>query len=193
MSVDQRRASLVEAALEIAIEDGVGAVTTRNVCSRANAHLSVFHYCFSGKGELVGLMIRRTLSNLTGGFVHDGVDDVASLIRHAHRLLATHWDEAFTLYELVVASARVEHGSENPPKYFAGFADGMEMLLALYAERDGYAWAPGTRAVSELIVTFLGGAGVGWVSDHVSTPSESSSEDLLDVFITMIEGLKVPA
>ena len=39
----ERRASLVRAAFDIALEEGVAAVTTRSVCARANAHLGVFH------------------------------------------------------------------------------------------------------------------------------------------------------
>lgn len=191
MPVEQGRATLVEAALEIAVEEGVGVVTTRNVCSRANAHLSVFHYCFSGKDELIEMMVRRIMSDLAESFDYSSSSNLRGLIRQAYHLLSSEWDYAFTLYELVVASARVDYEPGKEPSHFQTFIGGVEQLLVGYAEREGFRWAVPESVVATLIVTFLEGIGVGWISDHVPDPEKASREDALEAFIDMIEGLQV--
>ncbi|WP_295626767.1 TetR/AcrR family transcriptional regulator [uncultured Corynebacterium sp.] len=190
--VEERRANLVQAAMEIAEEKGVGAVTTRNVCNRADAHLSVFHYCFSGKGELVDLMIRETLDHLFVNFEKDSVTDTASFIRGAWRLLSDHWSRAFILYELVVHSARVERESDGDGSgHFESFVSGAEFLLDAFAERDGFRWAPDTRTVARIIVGMLAGIGMSWVTDHHEKPNEAGSSESLEAFIAMVESMQV--
>lgn len=191
MPVEQRRDTLVQAALEIAIEDGVGAVTTRNVCARANAHLSVFHYCFSGKGELVDMMVREISSRLNASFDLSRAQTLPDFIRHSSELLADEWSLAFTLYELVVASARVEHDEGKEPRHFSSLTDAIELLVAGYAEQSGFRWAVDQRTVAQLIVTFLAGTGVGWISDHVGKPPTADQVATVDTFVQLIDGLQI--
>ncbi|MFB7756763.1 TetR/AcrR family transcriptional regulator, partial [Streptomyces sp. NPDC056121] len=49
----QRRRQLVEAAIRVMARDGVAKTTTRSVVAEAGVSLSVFHYCFDSKQELL--------------------------------------------------------------------------------------------------------------------------------------------
>ncbi|MFJ2744303.1 TetR/AcrR family transcriptional regulator [Streptomyces sp. NPDC087440] len=53
MPAAQRRRQLVEAAIRAMARDGVAKTTTRSVVAEAGVSLSVFHYCFDSKQELL--------------------------------------------------------------------------------------------------------------------------------------------
>ncbi|RST05135.1 MULTISPECIES: TetR/AcrR family transcriptional regulator [Streptomyces] len=49
----ERRAQLTEAAIRAMTRDGVARTTTRSIAAEAGVSLSVFHYCFDSKQELL--------------------------------------------------------------------------------------------------------------------------------------------
>ncbi|CAM5593129.1 hypothetical protein GCM10010329_48730 [Streptomyces spiroverticillatus] len=53
MPAAQRRRQLVEAAIRAMARDGVAKTTTRSVVAEAGVSLSVFHYCFGSKQDLL--------------------------------------------------------------------------------------------------------------------------------------------
>ncbi|WLQ44571.1 TetR/AcrR family transcriptional regulator [Streptomyces laculatispora] len=53
----QRRRQLVEAAIRVMARDGVAKTTTRSVVAEAGVSLSVFHYCFDSKQELLEAVV----------------------------------------------------------------------------------------------------------------------------------------
>lgn len=57
---DDRRRSLVEAAISVMTRDGVRAATTRRIAEEAGASLATFHYCFHSKDELIAEVIEQT-------------------------------------------------------------------------------------------------------------------------------------
>ncbi|SEO96670.1 TetR/AcrR family transcriptional regulator [Amycolatopsis saalfeldensis] len=62
VSTAQRRAMLVDAAVQVIGEAGVGAATTRRIADRAGAPLATVHYCFRRKEDLY-LEVFRKLSD----------------------------------------------------------------------------------------------------------------------------------
>lgn len=61
VSAEQRRRDLTAAAIEVLIEGGPSAVTTRRVAERAGAPLGSVHYAFRGKDELLEAAAREVL------------------------------------------------------------------------------------------------------------------------------------
>lgn len=53
MSVEERRKQLVAAAIAVMTREGVRAATTRAIVAEADTSLSVFHYCFESKDQLL--------------------------------------------------------------------------------------------------------------------------------------------
>ncbi|MFF5363256.1 TetR/AcrR family transcriptional regulator [Streptomyces scabiei] len=69
----ERRRQLTEAAIRVMTRDGVPRTTTRSIAAEAGVSLSVFHYCFESKQEL----IESVITTITGHYV--------SLVREAIR------------------------------------------------------------------------------------------------------------
>ena len=55
----ERRRQLVDAAIVVMTRDGVRKATTRAIVKEAGTSLSVFHYCFDSKQELLDAVIRQ--------------------------------------------------------------------------------------------------------------------------------------
>jgi AcrR family transcriptional regulator len=61
--VEERRQELVDAAIRVMTRDGVTRATTRAISSEAGVSLSVFHYCFESKQELLEAVIQTIVSH----------------------------------------------------------------------------------------------------------------------------------
>lgn len=191
----ERRASLVRAALDIALEEGVAAVTTRSVCARANAHLGVFHYCFSGKGELLDLMYGETVSMLLGKFEEENVDTVSDFLRAVLKLLVDEWEHVYILNELVIFSSRVkEEGDQGMAalRYFEAFIEGTEFQLERCAERGGFRWAPNVRTPARIIVHSLFGVATARIIGAELDAGSFEFEETMNTYLSMLEALQVP-
>lgn len=62
LSVEDRRAQLVNCALTLADRGGMSAVTVRGVAEEAKVSLGVVHYCFDDKEQLVAAMIEKVIA-----------------------------------------------------------------------------------------------------------------------------------
>ncbi|MFC7446509.1 TetR family transcriptional regulator [Rhodococcus daqingensis] len=65
LPLDERRAQLLESALELADRGGIGEVTTRAVAAAAGVSTGVVHYCFEGKEQLLTAMAERLIAELS--------------------------------------------------------------------------------------------------------------------------------
>ncbi|UUU20372.1 TetR/AcrR family transcriptional regulator [Streptomyces sp. DSM 40750] len=61
----ERRRQLTEAAIRAMTRDGVPRTTTRSISAEAGVSLSVFHYCFHSKQEL----LESVITTITGHYV----------------------------------------------------------------------------------------------------------------------------
>jgi len=52
-TVDQRRAAILEAAIEVLASDGIAETTTRKIAARAGVNQAMLRYYFGSKDELL--------------------------------------------------------------------------------------------------------------------------------------------
>lgn len=74
LSVEERRAHLIEAAIGLAEKKGVAGVTTRDVAQAAGVSLGVVHYCFENKDALMTELVKALSAEL-----RDSIDADASM------------------------------------------------------------------------------------------------------------------
>ena len=72
LSAEERRQSIVDAAVQVIAEEGLARATTRRIAERADAPLGALHYCFRNKDELIQLVADQGALMLREAF--DGVD-----------------------------------------------------------------------------------------------------------------------
>lgn len=112
-SVEERREQLIDAAIQVLANEGLGRATTRNITEQANLALGAFHYAFRSKDELLESVIERVVS-ATERVLQDAVEDVRDDPNRAiPRMLEEFWnfidetpDLQLAQYELTVHALR---------------------------------------------------------------------------------------
>lgn len=146
MSVEERRALLVDAAIAVMAREGVANTTTRMIVAEAGMQLGVFHYCFSSKEELV-LEVTRTMGRRSWtaplGVLRQSADPV-ELIHLATRAywaeVQAHPLELMMSYELTQYALRQPGNEQAATEQYAGYYAGMEAFLTMIAEAGGCSW-----------------------------------------------------
>lgn len=178
LPAEQRRAQLLQAALQIAERDGLGAVTVRGVAERAGVSLGVVHYCYTDKEELL-----RELINAVNAEVHQaakaflsvefgsGEQGAEGLRRRLYDAIDLIWavisaspDRQLLTYEIISYSLRT-HGVPE-----VGLArdqqdsneDIVRIVLERTAESSGMRWEVGLEAMVKLVMCLVEGIGLRW-------------------------------
>src|ERR687898_1054936 len=106
MPLAQRRQQLVEAAIVVLTREGVPKTTTRAIVAEAGTSLSVFHYCFDSKQELLDAVI-KTLVGTTVDLAEASFDAGANRRQMIRAGLTAYWkhvvanpDQHLLTYEL---------------------------------------------------------------------------------------------
>lgn len=178
LPAEQRRAQLLQAALQIAEHDGLGAVTVRGVAERAGVSLGVVHYCYTDKEELL-----REVINAVNAEVHQaaaaflnvdfgsGEQGPEGLRRRLYDAIDLIWavisaspDRQLLTYEIISYSLRT-HGVPE-----VGLArdqqdsneDIVRIVLERTAESAGMRWTSGLDAMVKLVMCMVEGIGLRW-------------------------------
>jgi AcrR family transcriptional regulator len=167
----ERRAQLVQAALAVAIRDGIEAATVRAVAAEAGVSLGVVHYCFDDKDELlreVGKAIttknvrriqfpahERADARAALGAAFTGVWDSILENRGAQLLGFELMTTALRNPELrAVATVQLGHDSAMA-----------EQVLTEVAARAGIEWTVPVGRLARLCVTSINGVALAWLID----------------------------
>jgi AcrR family transcriptional regulator len=118
-SVDERRAQLVQAAVEVIAEDGLGRATTRRITDHADLALGAFHYAFRSKDELLEAVVERLGTELDTVLRDAAVERNLALEDTVERLVTAYWTEIdrapdlqLARYELTVHALREPRQSQ---------------------------------------------------------------------------------
>jgi AcrR family transcriptional regulator len=134
----ERRRQLTEAAIRAMTRDGVPRTTTRSIAAEAGVSLSVFHYCFESKQELIESVI-TTISGHYVSLVREAIRPRETLRETVRAGFQAYWDhvsahpgEHMLTYELTQYALR-EPGFEHLARrqyemYRVTYADLIEQL-----------------------------------------------------------------
>jgi AcrR family transcriptional regulator len=173
MPLMERRAQLVDAALTVAADEGIGAATVRRVAEEAGVALGVVHYCFEDKNELFGALAARIVDDLTGaGSAALDLDDAPSLEDALQAAIAGLWDtierspgEQLLTYEITTHALRhrAQHGVAL--RQYDVSQTAAEHMLSMAANVSRATW---TRPVADLAgeaLAVVDGVTLRWLVD----------------------------
>ncbi|MFI6171233.1 TetR/AcrR family transcriptional regulator [Nocardia sp. NPDC051052] len=199
MSVEERRAHLIEAAIGLAEKKGVAGVTTRDVAQAAGVSLGVVHYCFENKDALMTELVKALSMELRDSVdanetvwqdVGSGKEALQKLIRAGLELMwlnieATPERQLLT-YETTTYALR--EGEQTPAKLAIAreqynFNDSTVADILEHA-RDATAnqWSVPLRSLSRFTLNVIDGVVLRWLVDNDSE-SVRSQLDLLSQMI----------
>lgn len=201
LPADERRIQLVESALELAEDGGVGAVTVRAVAERAGVSLGVVHYCFDSKEALVVAMAERLIEQLAdsmrnafemsfGDVYPQGLRGLRQLLyagisaawptieATAGRQLLTY---EITTYSLRHRSAGAVLGGDISVHQYRAMDVQAQKFLALSADRTGTTWTEPIESVARIALALLDGFALRWLVDRDSDAVVSELDDMAGI------------
>ncbi|WP_324198853.1 TetR/AcrR family transcriptional regulator [Nocardia amamiensis] len=200
LSVEERRAHLIEAAIGLAEKKGVAGVTTRDVAQAAGVSLGVVHYCFENKDALMTELVKALSMELRDSVdaneavwqdVESGKEALQKLVRAGLELMwlnieATPERQLLT-YETTTYALR--EGEQTPAKLAIAreqynFNDSTVADILEHA-RDATAtrWSVPVRTLSRFMLNVIDGVVLRWLVDNDSE-SVRGQLDLLSEMIT---------
>ncbi|MGK8521924.1 TetR/AcrR family transcriptional regulator [Nocardia asteroides] len=200
MSVEERRAHLIEAAIGLAEKKGVAGVTTRDVAQAAGVSLGVVHYCFENKDALMTELVKALAMELRDSVdanetvwqdVGSGKEALQKLIRAGLELMwlnieATPERQLLT-YETTTYALR--EGEQTPAKLAIAreqynFNDSTVANILEHArDATGTSWSVPVQTLSRFTLNVIDGVVLRWLVDNDSE-SVRGQLDLLSEMLT---------
>ncbi|BDT97358.1 hypothetical protein IFM12276_03870 [Nocardia sputorum] len=200
LSVEERRAHLIEAAIGLAEKKGVAGVTTRDVAQAAGVSLGVVHYCFENKDALMTELVKALSMELRDSVdanetvwqdVGSGKEALQKLIRAGLELMwlnieATPERQLLT-YETTTYALR--EGEQTPAKLAIAreqynFNDSTVADILEHArDATGNTWSVPVQTLSRFTLNVIDGVVLRWLVDNDSE-SVRGQLDLLSEMIT---------
>jgi TetR/AcrR family transcriptional regulator, regulator of biofilm formation and stress response len=169
MNVDDRRAKLVDAAIEVMARDGVSHATTRAIVTEAGMTTGAFHYCFFSKEELV-LEVMRSLHERAFEIVSSELDATAGGVDVIDRVVGAYVDHVASdaarrqlVFELNLHALRESGLRDAAVKHHRAKLDGAEGLLQRMADAAGFRWRHPTEELARLTMGVVDGVSYQWL------------------------------
>ncbi|WP_230329135.1 TetR/AcrR family transcriptional regulator [Nocardia aurantiaca] len=199
MSVEERRAHLIEAAIGLAEKKGVAGVTTRDVAQAAGVSLGVVHYCFENKDQLMTELVKALSMELRDSVdaneavwqdVGTGKEALQQLVRAglelmwlnieatAERQLLTYETTTYALREGEQTPAKLAIAREQYTFNDSTVADVIEHAR----EATGTQWTVPVGTLSRFMLAAIDGIVLRWLVDNDS----AAVREQLDVLATTV-------
>ncbi len=199
LSVEERRAHLIEAAIGLAEKKGVAGVTTRDVAQAAGVSLGVVHYCFENKDALMTELVKALSMELRDSVdanetvwqdVGSGKEALQKLVRAGLELMwlnieATPERQLLT-YETTTYALR--EGESTPAKLaiareqYAFNDTTVADILDHARDATGCQWSVPVPTLSRFTLNVIDGIVLRWLVDNDSE-SVRAQLDLLSEMV----------
>ncbi|WP_338079875.1 TetR/AcrR family transcriptional regulator [Antrihabitans stalactiti] len=198
LSVEERRAHLIEAAIGLAERKGVASVTTRDVAQAAGVSLGVVHYCFDNKDALMTEVVKTLTADLRDTVDEDpninewhdkGIEALRSFIRVAlgvmwydiertrNRQLLTYEITTYALREGESVPERLGIAREQYAFNDAAVGAILQKATALTATT----WTQPVEVMSRLLLSIIDGIVLRWLVDEDSDTVMSLLDRIADI------------
>ncbi|MET9210623.1 MULTISPECIES: TetR/AcrR family transcriptional regulator [unclassified Nocardia] len=199
LSVEERRAHLIEAAIGLAEKKGVAGVTTRDVAQAAGVSLGVVHYCFENKDALMTELVKALSMELRDSVDADdslwadagtGKEALQKLVRSGlelmwrnieatpERQLLTYETTTYALREGEATPAKIAIAREQYAFNDTTVADVMDHCR----EATATTWTTPVTELSRFILSVIDGVVLRWLVDDDSEAVQTQ----LDLLAAMV-------
>jgi AcrR family transcriptional regulator len=191
LSADERRRSIVDAAVEVIASEGLSGATTRKIADRAKAPLGALHYCFRNKDELIDLVAQRGATMLAAAF--DDVDPGRGLEAAIRDSVAAYWrwvrqNIGLQLALMELGMWRIRNGGGDANVYRMYDAFGGELIrrnLALAVKADSLTPAIPVDEIARFVIHRFDGMVFEYAASRDDAACQRQSDLLADALVTL--------
>lgn len=187
----ERRRQLTEAAIRAMARDGVAGTTTRSIAAEAGVSLSVFHYCFDSKQDLVESVITAITDHYVR-VVREAIRPRATLEETVRAGFQAYWDhvrahpdEHMLTYELTQYALRRPGFEHLARRQYELYADTYAELIEQLRASTGL----GLRVPVPVLARYLAAMTDGLTLNYLVLGDEAVWTGVLDTVTAHIAGL----
>jgi AcrR family transcriptional regulator len=191
VSVEDRREQLIDAAIAVMKREGVSKTTTRLVAAEADVPLSILHYCFKTKDDLLRAASRTLAAELInasrGAVAESGGGDLAASIRLAFRKV---WaaalrdvDAQLCTYEVITWSIRERDRSRIARDQYRDYDEAVAAFLRTVAEAAGADYLYPVDALARWVFVTFDGMMLAYIVDRDERRALGTMDILIDAVV----------
>lgn len=188
LDIATRRAQLIDAAMSVALRDGLDNTTVRRIASEAGVSLGTVHYCFDSKSALLEAVVESLvaaempIAALELSEDTPPVEVVKAAFHFYWALNGANADRQRLIYELVAYLVRQdESGLALARRIFKRNYD----LISSYIDEFGFHWempSGGDEVISQLTMAVVDGVALAWLA----TQDNDQAIQVLDTYAEIL-------
>jgi AcrR family transcriptional regulator len=168
----ERRAQIVDAAVVVALREGIDRMTTRRVAQQAGVAVSVLHYCFGTRDallrEVITNLVDDTSQSMAGVF--EGAGDLRSCLNRAIELFCcsveANPDRHLLTYEMTTWAVRNPEFADLGTWQYDCYYRATEAFFDHLADVTGVTWSIPVSTLARLMVALNEGVTLAWLIDR---------------------------
>ena len=189
LDIDTRRTQLIDAAIRIALRDGLDNTTVRRIATEAGVSLGTVHYCFDNKRALLEAVVETLLQrevDVAEFDLPDGatpVDAIKQAFRYYWTLSGAQTERQRLVYELVAYLVRQEApGPELAQRIFANKYEVVRGFVELFQKKGEAELGLPTDVIARMTVAMTDGVALAWLADG----DDEKALEVLDSFAEIL-------
>ncbi|CAM2775969.1 MULTISPECIES: TetR/AcrR family transcriptional regulator [Dermacoccus] len=189
LDIDTRRTQLIDAAIRIALRDGLDNTTVRRIATEAGVSLGTVHYCFDNKRALLEAVVETLLQREVDAAEFDlpdgatPVDAIKQAFRYYWTLSGAQTERQRLVYELVAYLVRQEApGPELAQRIFANKYEVVRGFLELFQKKGEAELGLPADLIARMTVAMTDGVALAWLADG----DDEKALEVLDSFAEIL-------
>ncbi|MHA7133552.1 TetR/AcrR family transcriptional regulator [Oerskovia turbata] len=192
MSIDERRAQIVDAALSIAVREGVEAVTVRGVAAEAGISLGTVHYCFEDKDAMLRAM-GHSVAVVASDPVRMAMDPTKDLHTIAHAAADGLWEGLtprrhmrLLTFEFATAGSRNRALRPVAKAHLEQTWTMTQGILDQLAQIAGITYSMDTPFLARIVAGYIDGIEIAWLVQQDDEAAIRSFHALADYVLSLV-------
>jgi len=189
--VQERRADLVQAAIQVATREGLAATTTRRIAQELGISVGIVHYCFRSKEELLHEVIRviAEAQVVAARSAITSSGDLASSVRNAFlafwQLVETTPEAQLLTYELTSWALRNAETEPLAREQRASQLAGIVEILSEISKATEVDWSVPAEQLARMTLAVLDGVTLGWLVDRDTASAVQTLQMFADQLLAL--------
>ncbi|TDO31013.1 TetR family transcriptional regulator [Kribbella sp. VKM Ac-2527] len=188
---NERRAELVQAAIQVATREGLAATTTRRIAQELGISVGIVHYCFRSKEELLHEVI-RVIADAQVQAARKAIApgaDLATSVRNAFlgfwQLVEKTPDAQLLTYELTSWALRNAETEPLAREQRESQLAGIEEILSVISSACEVEWKVPADRLARMTLAVTDGVTLGWLVDRDTAAAVQALETFADQLVAL--------
>jgi AcrR family transcriptional regulator len=196
LSHEERREQLVEAALAVALREGVEAVTIRSVAREAGVRPGIIHYVFRDKHEMLAALSQRVAA-VASTFLDDALTAGGDITTMMHALADGMWKgiearshHQLLTIEIATLGARDERMRAIVLDQLREQWAASEQYLGAAARLAGVQYSMDIALLARMVSAEIDGIQIAWMVEHDDAAAIASFHAIADAILGTVRPLE---